>query len=114
MQIKKQNLSQETRTILKHFGRAASRYYDQRSRITEFVSNVGPVERIVPKSTEIEYFEAKNELLACTDHEIRGVLDQIDQAKLLDALEGKSPAIHTAAYNNMVRIEKQLIELAKS
>ncbi len=106
-------LNPETRAALVRFGKAARRYYDPKFNKKEFITIRKmrvPVERIVPRSVETDYLDAKEALLNVPDQELRGFLDQIDVGKLLDSLEGTSPEEHTTAYQNMVRLEKDLVQ----
>ena len=116
MELKLDTLAPETVVALGRFSKAASRYYNQKFHKTIFIT-VGstrvPVERIIPRSVESDYTEAKQALLNVPDQELRGALDRIDVTKLLDSLEGQSAQAHTDAYQNMVRLEKQLIEFSK-
>jgi hypothetical protein len=104
-------LSANARAALIRFGKTASRYYDPKFRKKEFVTAGNQrflQERIVPRSVETDYLDAKEALLKVPDQELRGVLDRIDVTKLLDSLEGQSPKEHTDAYDRMVRLEKEI------
>jgi RecB family exonuclease len=108
-------LTPETRAALVRFGKTAMRFYDRKYRKKEFIT-VGNervlIERIVPRSVEMDYMEAKQALLEVPDQELRGALDRIDVAKLLDSLEGQSGQAHTEAYQKMVQLEKDLVQVA--
>jgi hypothetical protein len=108
----------ETRAALIRFGKAASKYYGATKK-KEFVTlpNGEKTEhnRIFPRSIEQDYHEAKHALLTVykSNPEVRSLLDQIDAGKILDSIEGTSMT-QAEAHHQMVELEKQLIEFAKS
>jgi len=96
--INVEKLTPEALAALIKFGKAASRYYNPKHRKKEFVTVANEKvmrERVIPQSVEMDYAEAKQALLQSQDVELRGILDQLDVAKLLDSLEGQSPEAHT-------------------
>jgi hypothetical protein len=113
IKIDRTKLAPETVTALIRFSKTAARYHSGKFHKKEYVS-VGNErflqERVIPRSVETDYLDARRGLLECQDMEIRGILEQLDVIKLLDSLEGTSPQAHTDAHYQMIGLEKDLVQ----
>ena len=113
IKIDPSKLSPETRGTLIRFAKAATRYHSGKFHKTVFVT-VGnerlPQERIIPRSVEEDYLDAREALLQCQDQEIKQISDQMDVTKLLDSLEGTSAQVHTNAHYRMIQVEKDFVQ----
>jgi len=119
MDIDPSKLSPDTRAALIRFGYAASRYHSGKFHKKEYIS-VGDTrvltERIVPRSVQEDYLDARSALLESQDPdtELQKLLTQMDTRRLLDDLDGAPAAERTRAYKSMVELEKKLVRWCSS
>jgi hypothetical protein len=113
LKIDASKLTPETREVLVRFAYVATRFHSGQFH-KQVNHTIGDEQfeqtRVIPRSVETDYFDARHALLQCTDPELRELIGQLDVAKMLDSLEGQSARAHTDAHRNMVGLEKQLID----
>ena len=126
MKIESSKLTPEGRTALRNFGLAAARFFRAIAK-KEFVPlpfGAGPIprERILPRSIETDYSDARKALLKCKDPELRGVQDEMNKLQqdglervpdgIADEARDQRIAKRSESIHKLVELEKELAKFA--